>query len=1753
MLPFLPNRLLLSAFFLCLGSLFLQGQQAGFSVDVSDGCAPLTVHFTNQSTGNNLQYLWDFGNGNTSSQKNPGAIYSNDGNFSVKLKVWNSSGTDSTTLQGGIRVYAPPQADFSLKTPPSGCAPVNVTFQDNSQSGTNSIVSYLYDFGDGQVSSQQNPSHTYNSTGKYNVSLEVQDSRGCKSVTSKSNFIQVNSAFSLDFKATNPYSCSPPLTTDFKANISGGSPSYSYDWDFGDGQRSTQSDPTHTYTGTGAFNVTLKVTDGSGCLVQLSKNAVNTTVPTAGFKADITSSCSPLVIHLTDASFAPDPNSTFHWELAGIQSSSRDTIITITNPGVYYATWTVSSTGCSDTLHSTIPFTVRAKPEFDFTASDTLICEKIKEISFRSNFPNALSYKWNFGNGLASGNAFPLTTYYDSFKKYTVSLEIQDKNGCVGKKTKVAYIFKQSTFVDIYQDKITHCIPFTGEFKSQGYAMTPILRYEWYVKQDSFPGKVLNYAFKDEGLFNVCARVYDQMGCWADSCFLIEAGKKPRAAFEIDTNEGCSRGLLVHFINHSKDSSVNKPNKFKWDFGEGRLNRFPKNTEENPSVYYHVPPGKYTVKLRASRFACSDSLTKDSLIIVHGPFAQVYEFFDPCNPDTLWAFDSTLGKNKFWWDINNGQEIIHDSSNIVKHFNTFPWILKYYATDTVTGCWDSTDLLGPAVPYFNAYPHHSDARCAPATIHFISFLYGCDSVKYTFSNGFTTSDSTFDITFDTAGTYWRRLVIYKNGCSKTLVDSQEVILRNPVARGKVTQDTFCIPEVIGFIDLSPAAPNIISRKWEVKDLNSFSANKDTTYFRIDQVPYDQRFGTSVTLTLEDDFGCKSNYSTTIYPAKPNPQASITQEISCANVKTRLSISNVGKAGLERLRYQWITPLASSTNDQFLVQLPKRQMSTILLKSRDAYGCESIDSFKVYTPAGKLDPGFSRTDSLSFCPPLLVSFKDTSHFSGEPIVSWHWEFGDSSESFIQNPKKNFIAPGSYTVKLTIKDSLGCESSISLPDAVVIGGPQGSFHFDPPYLCEEGTIYFTSKTDSLTKIEWDFGDGLLGFDSITSHHYKKPGRYIPSLILHRDGCQYSLPSHDTLIIHPRPVALFSTNRGCAGTVGNLNSKSFSQDGPVKQWYWYADSQLIGNKEQIQLRWPKPGNWDITLFIADTFGCLSNTTQTVQISGIELMVNSPDTTVCLGESVHFQLQATSYNDSLKKVYFSIDDQSFQEGNYPNQFLAAQKKGAHHIRFVTVSKLQCSDTTESSGMLFGDTIPPSSPRVNRVTIRNDMAFIAEFNPSSNKDFYRYQLEWTDDTLIGYQSVNLFDTSVSSWVSTALDVRHHPYYFRLIEENACGKKSDSSRSIVHKSIELTAIPDTNQVRLKWNAYEGVPVTQYMVERELNPDSGKFEVLAILSGDRLEYTDSATHCYQPGNYRVRGISGKTTFFSQSDTAKAQPIHVSDLSPKNLNRISVEDDAIILAEWDTLSTNRYPIDSFLLQMSPNGIQYQNTGSWISGLNWNSFPLPVDSQSYYLRLIIRDQCGDTSKPGKESRSILLKVHLDSLEQPLLNWSSYLGWNTPVDHYIIERYENGYYQSIAEVPVTDTAFTDKISPKTGIAKYCYRVTALQLPGTIDVPRQVWSHSNTTCAPVVSWLFVPNAFTPNNDQLNEGFCPMGKYVYAYRMRIFSRWGEELFTTEEFSHPWDGTYKGQTCESGVYMYWVDALGSDGKIYHLSGNLTLLR
>jgi serine protease len=184
---------------------------AMFTAEPQSGAEQLTVQFIDQSTGDISSWSWDFGDGQTSTEQNPIHTYIKASHYTVSLTVAGSGGTDTETKRKCINVFMPssPSADFEAE-PMDGVAPLTVDFTDQSKcsaifvyrekgsfyvisgdaSDLGGITDWAWDFGDGETSTERNPTHTYSLAGSYTVNLTVTGPGGT-STKNKENYIEV--------------------------------------------------------------------------------------------------------------------------------------------------------------------------------------------------------------------------------------------------------------------------------------------------------------------------------------------------------------------------------------------------------------------------------------------------------------------------------------------------------------------------------------------------------------------------------------------------------------------------------------------------------------------------------------------------------------------------------------------------------------------------------------------------------------------------------------------------------------------------------------------------------------------------------------------------------------------------------------------------------------------------------------------------------------------------------------------------------------------------------------------------------------------------------------------------------------------------------------------------------------------------------------------------------------------------------------------------------------------------------------------------------------------------------------------------------------------------------------------------------------------------------------------------------------------------------------------------------------------------
>jgi len=214
-------------------------------------CLNDSVHFVSSSTisSGSINLLnWTFGDGNSSLQQNPSHVYDSVKVYTVTLSITSDSGCSALITQT-VNINPSPLAGFSLK---SNCGSLKVNFTDTSKVNPGSISAWNWTFGNGNTSTQQNPSNIYSGAGSYTVLLQVQTASGCKDTASA--VVILSAAIEADYIPHNgSYNVNQGISF---TNQSTGASAYS--WNFGDNSAlSAVTDPSHTFTLPGTYTVVL--------------------------------------------------------------------------------------------------------------------------------------------------------------------------------------------------------------------------------------------------------------------------------------------------------------------------------------------------------------------------------------------------------------------------------------------------------------------------------------------------------------------------------------------------------------------------------------------------------------------------------------------------------------------------------------------------------------------------------------------------------------------------------------------------------------------------------------------------------------------------------------------------------------------------------------------------------------------------------------------------------------------------------------------------------------------------------------------------------------------------------------------------------------------------------------------------------------------------------------------------------------------------------------------------------------------------------------------------------------------------------------------------------------------------------------------------------------------------------------------------------------------------------------------------------
>ena len=511
-----------------------------FTADnVCDGNA---IVFNNASTpGTNPGtpvYSWTFGDGGTSSEFSPTHTYSVPGNYTVRLTMTQTYDDDICTnyMEQSVTVYTNPVAAFDAD---NDCDGEDIVFNNNSQAGTNpGTPVYSWDFGDGETSALENPTHNYSGPGTYTVRLTISqtDPEGgpvCSDYIEHP--VTVYSNPTAAFNADNDCDGEAILfTNNSQAGNNPGTPVYS--WDFGDGTTSSLENPEHTYSGSGTYTVGLTISqtdpEGAVCSDYIEHPVTVYSNPIAEFEAE--NVCDGDVIQFTNLSTAGDnPGSpVYSWDFGdGGTSTDENPSHTYAVVGTYTVSLSISQTDpngavCSDAISHVVD--VYPIPTLNPTNGEECASHESNLTSIEICAEGSVgdTIKWysdagatNFlgvSKGLSEGD---LTSCIFAAISQTTSYwaTVTSINGCVSAPVEIVATVLPNPICDYtYGANSSNTTGDNGWASVVAYGGTGTLSYHWSTLNGIIGSNpdMQTITGLTKGLYTV--RITDTKGCWTE-------------------------------------------------------------------------------------------------------------------------------------------------------------------------------------------------------------------------------------------------------------------------------------------------------------------------------------------------------------------------------------------------------------------------------------------------------------------------------------------------------------------------------------------------------------------------------------------------------------------------------------------------------------------------------------------------------------------------------------------------------------------------------------------------------------------------------------------------------------------------------------------------------------------------------------------------------------------------------------------------------------------------------------------------------------------------------------------------------------------------------------------------------------------------------------------------------------------------------------------------------------------------------------
>ncbi len=737
-----------------------------------------------------------------------------------------------------------------------------------------------------------------------------------------------------------------------------------------------------------------------------------------------------------------------------------------------------------------------------------------------------------------------------------------------------------------------------------------------------------------------------------------------------------------------------------------------------------------------------------------------------------------------------------------------------------------------------------------------------------------------------------------------------------------------------------------------------------------------------------------------------------------------------------------------------------------------------------------------------CVPLDVQFSSVVN-NAQTFV---WYLGDGTTSTIANPFHTYTDTGVYEVMLIGIDSSSCNISdtafldVWVRDDSIVADFTPNLQVD----CDSNKVSLSAVNFGTTQYNWSMGDGTTYTTNTVMHYYQTSGNKLITLIVSDTSKCNLADTFSSLVFIPYSVdAAFTTsnNSGCVPLTVNFSTQQVA----TATYNWSFGDGNASSLNPVSHTYTAQGVYQVQLVVSDTSSCNKNDTAVTFITVIDSSANAD-----------FQFTRTFFGcDSVLvtvwSTYTGEDAElwTFGDGTQATTDTASHmytQAGSFTItHFITDADMVCKPLDTSHIVI---SLLPLQISLTVPDTGGCLPFLADFTGNSallSTNYTWYFGDGSSDTgkVVShlYQSVGTFDV-----VLIALDT------------NAC-VGADSAFA------QITVINDSVTAAFQLNVLNDCDSN--LVIDLVSQSVNAVDYLWTFGDGTGSNAVNENHSYNiPGSYTVTLIVSDSNRCHPADAVS----QVVTLLPNAAVNFTVNDVC--------LGTNAV----FNNQSNPAAHFVWNFGDGNSSTAYAPSHTYAQNGLYNVQLVIIDSatCDVT-----DTASATVEV----FQQPIAGFTvqgDTFKFETPM------QFNNTslFYSNLLWDFGDGTTLADEVAP---VHVYNRNIGSV----TVCIVASNAQCADTFCRNIFisfsALIGVPNAFSPNGDGINDVVKVEGKGIVKITFRIFNRWGEKVFETNDKSIGWDGYYKGVLQEMEVYTYSVQAELVNGEVVPLKGNITLLR